>query len=108
MPEKGDIVLVTFPFTDLSGEKQRPALVVARTADHCVTLFVTSRLYGEKKWQVAVRPNKENGLVVPSVIRCDKIASFDLRIVRGAIGTASPAIMRAVDAKLRRLLSLGR
>jgi mRNA interferase MazF len=28
---KGDIVLITFPFTDLSGNKLRPAVVLSNT-----------------------------------------------------------------------------
>ncbi len=32
----GDIALVPFPFTDLSGAKQRPALVVATLQDDCI------------------------------------------------------------------------
>jgi mRNA interferase MazF len=106
MPKRGDIVLVTFPFTDLTGEKQRPALVIARSADHCVTLFITSRTRGDKRWLVRVDATKSNGLLVPSVIRCDKIASFDMRIIHGRIGRASDAAMREISSKLRRLLSL--
>ena len=29
---KGDIILVTFPFTDLTGSKLRPAVILAETA----------------------------------------------------------------------------
>ena len=106
MPDRGAIILVTFPFTDLSGEKLRPALVVGVSRDHVATLFITSRTTGERRWQVAVAASEENGLVVASFIRCDKIASFDVRIVVGKIGRAGPSIMKAVDAKLRRFLRL--
>lgn len=106
MPKRGDIVLVVFPFTDLTGEKRRPALVVATSADHCVTLFITSRARGERKWHVSIYPTKTNGLVVPSIVRCNKIASFDVRVVQGKLGRASRDTMREVNTKLRRLFSL--
>ena len=40
---RGDVVLVRFPFTDLSGQKLRPALVVGYPRGEGVILaFVTS------------------------------------------------------------------
>ena len=45
MFEFGAIVLARFPFTDLSGEKRRPALVVSRDNDRradVVVCFITS------------------------------------------------------------------
>src|SRR3989344_6946596 len=86
MPKKGDIILVAFPFTDLSGEKLRPALVVGVSRYHVVTLFITSRSTGERRWQIAITASAESGLIVPSFARCAKIASFDMRIVTGRLG----------------------
>ncbi|OGG79864.1 hypothetical protein A3A39_04745 [Candidatus Kaiserbacteria bacterium RIFCSPLOWO2_01_FULL_54_13] len=106
MPRKGAIVLVAFPFTDLSGEKLRPALVVGVSRDHLVTLFITSRLTGERRWHVPIAASTESGLVVASFVRCDKVASFDIRIVAGEIGRAGGLVVRAVDVKLRKLLRL--
>jgi mRNA interferase MazF len=42
--EKGDIVLITFPFTDLSGTKLRPALVLANTELDLTVSFITTQL----------------------------------------------------------------
>ena len=106
MPKRGEIALVKFPYTDFSGEKIRPALVIAHSVDHAVTLFITSRATGRREWNIKIEASNSSGLAVDSMIRCDKIASFDLRIVQGTIGTASPSVMRAVDDKLRRLLKL--
>ena len=71
----GDIVLVPFPFTDQSGTKKRPAVVVSSTAYHrarhdVLIMAVTSQsrpagAIGE----VQVKDWKGAGLIKPSVIK---------------------------------------
>src|SRR6266849_5480535 len=42
---RGDLVLVQFPFTDLSAQKLRPALIVGRvTGDDVIVAFISSRI----------------------------------------------------------------
>ncbi|MBN2488357.1 MAG: type II toxin-antitoxin system PemK/MazF family toxin [Methanosarcinaceae archaeon] len=42
-PVKGDIVVIPFPFSDLSASKRRPALVVANlTGDDVILCQITS------------------------------------------------------------------
>ena len=40
---KGDIILITFPFTDLSGSKLRPALVLADRSFDVTVCFITTQ-----------------------------------------------------------------
>jgi len=44
---KGDILLITFPFTDLSGTKLRPAVILAETGSDVTVSFITTQL----QWQ---------------------------------------------------------
>ena len=44
---KGDILLITFPFTDLSGNKLRPTVVLADTELDVTVCFITTQL----QWQ---------------------------------------------------------
>jgi len=78
----GSIVLTRFPFTDLSGDKRRPALVVSRNnhrrAD-LVVCFITSV------------PSPGTGLKVASVVRFDKLATLDPAVITGKLGDA-PAV----------------
>lgn len=106
MPKKGDIVLVLFPFTDFSGEKRRPALVVGSSKEHVIVLFITSRATGDRAWRVALPENQLTGLVSPSAIRADKIASVDTRIITGAIGVAPQGVLKKTDALLKKLFEL--
>ena len=45
--KRGSVVLVIYPFTDLSSAKRRPALVVSateRSGRDCILAFITSRI----------------------------------------------------------------
>jgi len=44
---KGEIVVITFPFTDLSGSKLRPAVILADTTQDVTVAFINTQL----KWQ---------------------------------------------------------
>ncbi|MEM3905882.1 MAG: hypothetical protein QXZ17_03295 [Nitrososphaerota archaeon] len=46
---KGKIVLVPFPFTDLTAVKLRPALVLFEGERDVVVAFISSRVPGELK-----------------------------------------------------------
>lgn len=41
---KGKIVLISFPFTDLTSAKLRPALVLIAGEKDCVVAFISSRM----------------------------------------------------------------
>jgi mRNA interferase MazF len=43
---KGDIVLVPFPFTDLTGNKYRPALILIESEEEVTVCFITTQM----KW----------------------------------------------------------
>ena len=42
--KKGDIVLITFPFSDLSGSKLRPAIILCTNKLDITVCFITTRL----------------------------------------------------------------
>jgi mRNA-degrading endonuclease toxin of MazEF toxin-antitoxin module len=71
----GDIVLVPFPFTDQSGTKKRPAIVVSSAAYHqarrdVLIMAVTSQARPAGAiGEVQVKDWKGAGLIKPSVIK---------------------------------------
>lgn len=86
----GTIVLARFPFTDLSGDKRRPALVVSRDNDRrsdLVVCFITS-VPRSGPDMAPLAATAETGLKVPSLVRFDKLATLDCQVIAGKIGAA--------------------
>jgi len=108
--KRGDVVLVRFIFTDESGIKRRPALIISSDAynqhrQETIISAITSRLdrtligdYLMKKWQ-------EAGLLSPSVatgiIRTIKQSMIDHKL-----GTMPRDELEEIDTQLRIALEL--
>ena len=106
---KGTLVLVPFPFTDLSGQKVRPALVLynQKGGEDCIVAFISSA--GQKKVgknDVVVAPSAHNGLKANSIIKISKLATLQKKIVLGELGTLEPEKLVEVDKKLKSLFQI--
>lgn len=93
----GSIVLTRFPFTDLSGDKRRPALVISRDNHRrtdLVVCFVTS-VPRTGPDMAPIAPVPGTGLKVSSMVRFDKIATLDPAVITGKLGDAPSAWLDA-------------
>ncbi len=97
----GEVILVPFPFTDQSGAKKRPAVVISSSAYQAarpdlLILAITGRVrmppgFGEAligDWQVA-------GLLKPSVLK-PVITTIEQRLVLRVMGSLSAADQQAL------------
>jgi len=114
MYTKGSIVLVPFPFTNISGEKLRPALVLAwpKNEHDCVLAFMSSqKKHLNKESDVEIEKSSANfaqtGLKVSSFVKLSKIASIDKKLIVGKLGQLGAQEQKLVDEKLVRFLGLG-
>ena len=80
---KSDIVLITFPFTDLSGSKLRPAIVLVETPQDIMVCFITTQLGWQEPTELLLDPTATNGLKKPSLVRTGKIATLDKILLKG-------------------------
>lgn len=99
---KGDIVVVPFPFSDLSQAKRRPALVVCSLAGFDLILCqITSRLM---KDQYSISLNDadfmEGSLKQPSNVRPNRIFTADSQIILYKIGTLKKSKLGEVIDKI--------
>ncbi|MFZ4057234.1 MAG: type II toxin-antitoxin system PemK/MazF family toxin [Ferruginibacter sp.] len=83
---KGDIVLITFPFTNLTGSKLRPAVIIIESSLDFTVCFITTQLQWQEITDVELAPNSSNGLRMQSLIRTSKIATLDKSLAKGLLG----------------------
>ena len=103
---KGDIILVTFPFTDLTGSKLRPAVILCSSELDFTACFITTQTDWQEKTDVMLYPNQDNGLRKQSLIRTSKIATMDKQLAKGRLGTLNQNELKDLNNKLRKLLQL--
>lgn len=109
MYNKGAVVLTPFPFTDLSGSKVRPAVIISSDlkGDDVVVVFISSQNVRSKdSFDLVIEPNESNGLKSKSVIRCAKLATLDKKIILGELGVLEIGMIRSIDKKLKQLFGL--
>ncbi len=80
---KGDVVVVPFPFSDLTQSKRRPALIItALDGDDLILCQITSQTIKDK-YEIAANDNdfETGGLKRPSNIRPNRIFTADAHII---------------------------
>ena len=92
----GDLVLIPFPFTDLSALKRRPALLVTRPDrdGDFIAAAVTSRSGHEATVTLDDASLMQGRLAKPSWIRADKLFTFHKATVVKHIGRVKPQVVR--------------
>ncbi len=103
---KGDIVLITFPFTDLSGSKLRPAVILADTNLDITVCFISTQISWLEPTDLLLTPNANNGLRKQSLVRTSKIATLDKSLAKGLLGRLSAPELRSLNSKLKILFQL--
>jgi len=88
---KGDIVVIPFPFTDLSGNKKRPAFVAADLGgDDIIVCQITSKSKSDSfALPLSARDFISGGLPVDSFIRPNKLFTADKNIILSSAGHIS-------------------
>ncbi len=105
----GEIVLVPFPFTDQTGTKKRPAVVVSSAAYQAhrrdlVIMAITSQMRSRSAFgDFVVEDWKGAGLIAPSALK-PVLTTIDHRLVLKRLGQFQPADIRSLRATLLQVL----
>lgn len=104
---KGDVVVAPFPFSDLSGAKRRPMLVVAELAgDDIIVCQITSKARSDGYSIVITDTDFAGGkLHQESHARPSRVFTADSNIILYRAGTLLPAKLQEVVDKIIQILS---
>lgn len=114
---RGDIVLADLPYSDRSGSKIRPALVVqhdrnnARLNDVIVVMITrtTSRSASEPTQlliDLSTQVGKSTGLLHTSAIKCEHLLTLHNSFIQRVIGRLPNVLMAEVNNCLKQSLDL--
>ena len=109
--KRGDIILVPFPFTDLSSAKQRPALVVSSDAlnasgEDVLVAAISSQIPANLTAGEFMIPPEDLaacGLPKPSIVRLAKLAALHRQLVIKRIGSMPAAVLKRILGQIRQL-----
>ena len=105
----GDIVFVRFPFSDLSRNKLRPALVLAQTGkDDTILCQITSRSYADTD-AILLEENsyREGHLIKVSYVRPSRLFTAHMSIIEKTVANVEPEVRQAVVNRISRILNAG-
>ena len=109
-PAAGAVVLVRFPFSDLSQTKLRPAVVLADVGrGDCILCQITSKPYGDAS---AVELNNaafaSGSLRVISYARPAKLFTANQNLITSQIGNLKPDMLRSIAQAAANILNVGK
>ena len=103
---KGDVVVVLFPFSDLSSAKKRPALVLATPdGDDVILCQITSRLVSDRYAILIGEGDFSSGsLRQDSNVRPTRIFTADKRIIQYTAGHLDDNVITAIVNRVVEIL----
>lgn len=105
----GDIILVKFPFTNLTSDKKRPALVIGVVpfgqSEFLITVaMITSQIEAiQLQGDVILKDWKNAQLLHPSLVRLSKVATIESQLVDKALGVLSSKDQKEVQSHFKKL-----
>jgi mRNA interferase MazF len=111
---KGKVVLVPFPFDDLSTTKARPAVCLTDPIGlyhHVILAFITSRiptdlLDTDLVLDVSHADFASTGLRLSSTLRLHRLMTVTTSLIQRELGALSPGMQSEVANRLRQLFVL--
>lgn len=101
--DSGEVVLMSFPFSSLSGARRRPALVLMDTGDEDIVVARITSQTVRDTFDVELMEWREAGLLLPSVVRLHKLATLEKGLVARRLGSLTPRDWANVSVSLGKM-----
>ncbi|MFP4090895.1 MAG: type II toxin-antitoxin system PemK/MazF family toxin [Cyclobacteriaceae bacterium] len=106
--EQGDIVLIPFPFTDLSQSKKRPAIILtnekSNTQGDYLLVQVTSKSNFDLILELKEADYKGHSLPVSSYVRYNKIFCLSEKLIEKKISAVTKAFSIKINAQIAAII----
>ena len=107
LPSAGDVVILPFPFSDLSNSKIRPAVVLARANENdWILCQITSNPYGDAQAIVIDLTDFKSGMLrLKSYARPSKLFTANESLIIGIEGTLKPEKLLEIRNAIIKILT---
>ncbi len=103
--KRGDIILITIPFSDLTSSKVRPALVISpedKSENDFIVALVTTNIHrslrpSDHALRIGDKDFRATGLRFDSVFRLAKLFNLDKALAQRKLGKATPELMKKLE-----------
>jgi mRNA-degrading endonuclease toxin of MazEF toxin-antitoxin module len=117
MTQRGDIVIVAFPFVSGGSGKNRPALVIqCDRNNHRLTNTIVAMITGNTRLatteptQLLIDPGtpdgNASGLAFPSAVKCENLFTVSQQDIIRTVGTLPAMVMAQIDDCLKAALGM--
>lgn len=111
------MVLVDYPYSDRTGSKVRPCLVVQADRNNqrlqdTIVVMVTSRVHlassepTQLVIDVSTPAGQQSGLLFKSAVQCENILTIDTSFIRRRLGSLPAATLRQVGDCLKAAMEI--
>lgn len=101
----GDIVLLSFPFTNGISAKKRPALVLLDANDNDVVVVRITSQFSDTDFDLPIRDWQKAGLLSLSYLRFHKIATLEKTLIDKKLGYLSMTDLQKAKDKIQEIIN---
>ena len=100
-----DTLLVSMAFSNGTGAKKRPVMVVYESGDDDLLVAPVTSHTARTDYDVRLNEWQKSGLLLPSIVRLEKLATVDKSTVLRKLGQVSRSDWQKLQPKLKTLFA---